>query len=62
MSTRSIKKGEKIMFRVHFTDDYGQGSIDKETRYQAVLLKNALEADPKTEDVWIEDLDNPNDL
>ena len=50
------------MFRVHFTDDYGQGSIDKETRYQAVLLKNALEADSKTEDVWIEDLDNPNDL
>lgn len=50
------------MFRVHFTDDYGQGSIDTETRHQAILLKNALNADPKTEDVWIEDLDNPNDL
>lgn len=50
------------MFRVHFSDNYGQGSIDTETRQQAVLLKNSLNADAKVEDVWVEDLNNPDDL
>ena len=43
------------MFTVHFTDKYGQGAIDTETRQQAILLKNALNADADCENVWIEE-------
>lgn len=43
------------MFTVHFTDHYGQGSIDCKTKRQAQELKAKLEEDADNEDIWIED-------
>lgn len=49
------------MFRVHFTDDYGQGSFDVETREKAYQSKQNLNNDPNVWDVWVEDLDYKED-
>ena len=49
------------MFRVHFTDDYGQGSFDVDGRKAAIEAKEALNTDTEhcAWDVWIENLDEP---
>lgn len=49
------------MFRVHFTDDYGQGSFDVETGKEAYQSKQNLNNDPNVWDVWVEDLDYKED-
>ena len=49
------------MFRVHFTDDYGQGSFDVDGYTQAIEAKENLNKDTEhcAWDIWIEDLSNP---
>lgn len=49
------------MFRIHFTDDYGQGSFDVETRADAVEAVHNLNTDTEhcNWDIWVEDLSDP---
>lgn len=46
------------MYRVHFTDDYGQGAIDVETYADAVELSDSIRNDSEHVgwDIWIENL------
>ena len=53
-----------MAYRVHFTDDYGQGAFDVETFTEAIEAKERLNkgvdifGNPSTcaWDIWIEDL------
>lgn len=50
------------MFRVHFTDDYGQGSFDVDGSWtDAENARKELNEDSEhcAWDIWIEDLDDP---
>ena len=41
-------------YRIHFTDNYGQGTIEAETDSQYNEIMSNLQADPCTDDIWTE--------
>ena len=51
------------MFRIHFTDDYGQGAFDVETRQDAYEARDRLNNDKEhvAWDIWWENLDDPTE-
>ena len=53
--------GANMAYRVHFTDDYGQGAFDVDTWKDAQEAKENLNKDTEhvSWDIWLEDLDNP---
>lgn len=40
-------------FRIHFTDNYGQGSFEVDAEDYAEAMKN-LRDDPECDDIWVE--------
>ena len=49
------------MFRIHFEDDYGQGSFDVETRKEALEAKENLINSPDSFNIWVENLNDPEE-
>ena len=41
-------------YRIHFTDDYGQGTLECETREEFDEIIKNLYNDPACEDIWTE--------
>lgn len=46
-----------MRYRIHFTDRYGQGTIEcLSTSHYSEVMEN-LKADPEAEDIWVETYD-----
>lgn len=43
--------------KIHFTDNYGCGTIECETREQLGEIMKNLREDPNAEDIWTEHYD-----
>ncbi len=43
--------------KIHFTDKYGQGTIEAKTDEQYEAIMSALADDPEVEDIWTETWD-----
>lgn len=44
----------KIIYRIHFTDSYGQGAIECESTDNYNEVMSNLMDDPFTDDIWME--------
>ena len=44
-------------YRIHFTDNYGQATIEAESIEQKNEILANLQADPTAEDIWLEYFD-----
>lgn len=44
-------------YRIHFTDNYGQGTIEQDTLEEFNEALKNLNADPTIEDIWTETYD-----
>ena len=41
-------------YKIHFTDNYGQATIEADTTEQYNEIMDNLKADPMAEDIWTE--------
>lgn len=42
------------MYKIHFTDNYGQGAITCESDEEWVRVRDNLVSDPNVNDIWTE--------
>lgn len=42
-----------MRYKIHFTDSYGQGTIETESENYNEVMQN-LNADPQCDDIWVE--------
>ena len=45
------------MYKIHFTDNYGQGTIECDSLEQYNEVMKNLREDPMAEDIWVETFD-----
>lgn len=51
------KEADMANYRIHFTDDYGQGAIECDTYEEYREAIGNINADPMCEDIWTESYD-----